>query len=143
QVRRRLVAFAKDFVSETLGELASLPADASGALRGLLYQLQQTLGTLPRAGAEALLAALDDRDRRELGARGISIGRRLVFAPALLDPGALQRRRVLVRACFGEQIPALRAGAVSARVDLRVPHECYLALGYLVVGGQALRADVL
>src|SRR5690606_323967 len=53
QVRRRLVAFAKDFVSETLGELASLPADASGALRGLLYQLQQTLGTLPRAGAEA------------------------------------------------------------------------------------------
>src|SRR5690606_34555923 len=74
QVQRRLRAFAKDFARETLGNLADQHESASPALRGLLYQLRQGLGTLTRQPCSALLASLTDTDRRLLGELGICVG---------------------------------------------------------------------
>lgn len=143
QVRRRLQAFAKDFVSETLKDLAEEPHDASAALRGLCYQLRHNLGTLERPAAEALLGVLDDHDRQALARFGVLVGRRAVFAPALLDVDTLHRRRVLTRTFYG----ALPSDAGSRRpvvpVDAALPVAGYLALGWVVTAPFALRADLL
>jgi len=143
QVRRRLQAFAKDFVSETLGELAEEPAEASSALRGLCYQLRHDLGTLERSAAEALLSALGPDDRAALGRLGIYVGRRSVFAPALLDADTLHRRQVLTRTFYGALPPDVRARRSLLNVTASLPAAGYLALGYLVAGPFAVRADVL
>lgn len=143
QVRRRLLAFAKDFVSDTLGELSSEPDDVSPALRGLLYQLRQGLGLLDRADAEAVIEALDDDDRRTLGQLGVVIGQRLVFTPQLLDPSVLYQRGILARAFYGSLAPNVALTRVGEAKQFDVPDACYLALGFASVGGFVVRADVL
>jgi len=143
QVRRRLQAFAKDFVSETLGELAREPSDASSTLRGLCYQLRHSLGTLERPPVEALLGVLDDADHRQLLELGVFVGRRTVFAPSLLDPKTLHRRRVLTRAFYGSTAPELVPQHLVVTTQTGAPKDSYLALGFVVIGPFALRADLL
>ena len=144
QVRRRMRAFGKDFVSHTLADLAEEPAEASPAVRGLLYQLRQSLGTLECQSVQALLGTLSDQDQRLLSSLGITVGKRAVFAPRLLDPASLRQRRVLVRSYYGKRAtlssgsPSL-AQATSGGVDAT----CYLSQGFLVLESYAIRADIL
>ena len=143
QVRRRLQAFAKDFVSETLGDLAREPSEASSTLRGLCYQLKHSLGTLERPSVEALLSVLDDADKRQLHELSVFVGRRAVFSPQLLDADTLHRRHVLTRTFYGPSAPELvpRHSVVTTRAG--APKEAYLALGFVVTGSFALRVDLL
>jgi len=143
QVRRRLQAFAKDFVSETLKDLAEEPRDASAALRGLCYQLRHNLGTLERPAAEALLRVLDDQDREALAQLGVMVGQRAVFAPALLDAATLHRRLVLTRTFYGVFPPDAGSRRPVIPVQPALPVAGYLALGYLVAAPFAVRADLL
>jgi len=143
QVRRRLQAFAKDFVSATLHDLAEEPHQASATLRGLCYQLRHNLGTLERGAVEALLSALGNDDRAELARLGIYVGRRSVFAPALLDADTLHRRQVLTRTFYGVLPPDVRSRRSLVNVTPTLPAAGYLALGFLVSGPFAVRADVL
>lgn len=143
QVRRRLQAFAKDFVSETLKDLATEPQDTSAALRGLCYQLRHNLGTLERPAAEALLGALDEHDRQTLARLGVMVGRRAVYAPALLDADTLHRRRVLTRTFFGELPRDASSGLPVLPVEPKLPPAGYLALGWVVTAPFAVRADLL
>ena len=143
QVRRRLQAFAKDFVAQTLKDLAEEPHDASSALRGLCYQLRHNLGTLERRAAEPLLNVLGDDDREQLARLGVWVGKRAVFAPALLDQETLYRRQVLTRTFFGSSPSDVGSRRPVVNVESTLPVAGYLALGWLVAGPFALRVDVL
>ncbi len=143
QVRRRLQAFAKDFVNDLLSALTPAEQPDSAVLRGLLYQLRQTLGTLPRAAAEELLHTLGETERSRLAGFGICVGRRLMFVPRMHEPEALRQRRLLVRTYHGPLASSLPQATASARAHPEVPPDCYLAMGYLLVGAFAIRADVL
>ncbi|HEY6727613.1 MAG TPA: helicase-related protein [Polyangiaceae bacterium] len=143
QVRRRLQAFAKDFVRDALKDLAEEPHDASAALRGLCYQLRHSLGTLDRPAAEALLRVLDERDRQALAQLGVLVGRRAVFAPALLDADTLHRRRVLTQTFYGALPPDAGSRRPVMPFDPALPASGYLALGWLVVAPFAVRVDLL
>jgi ATP-dependent RNA helicase SUPV3L1/SUV3 len=143
RVRRRLLAFAKDFVSDTLGELAHEPETATPALRGLLYQLRQGLGTLPRASAHALLEALTEADNRLLSELGVVLGQQLLFAGELMSLNHLRQRHVLVTAYYERHAPRMPSGVLAEATSTGTPLPCYLALGYGVIGSFAIRADVL
>jgi ATP-dependent RNA helicase SUPV3L1/SUV3 len=145
RLQRRLLAFARDLVANLLGPLRELAAsDVGPAARGLLYQLEQSLGSVAAGGTRDQVRALGGADRRLLLDRGIVLGRLALFLPALTGDDALETRRGL---CAAELWPegTLPAPASAERlvVEDDLPGRLYDALGYPLVGGQALRADVL
>ena len=66
-----------------------------GPARGLLFQLIESLGTLPRRRAQAQIAELTRADRKALAGLGLRLGRVSVFFPALLKPRAAHLRALL------------------------------------------------
>jgi ATP-dependent RNA helicase SUPV3L1/SUV3 len=124
--------------------LQAVPAAELGpAGRGLLYQLEQSLGSVPAAsGPEG--QALEPQERRVLLDHRIVLGRRAVFLPALLAPEAMRKRRAL---CAAELWPAGSPppiGPATIDLDAGIPDRIYEALGYLPVGDTlAVRADEL
>ena len=143
RIERRLQAWARDLVDGLLAPLRGLSEDGGlGAeARGLLYQLEQGLGTVARRDATAQLRALDSGDRARLRDAGVELGRSVVYLPALVRGRALRRRAALLRAWTGRSV-ALPDG-VSAPARDGVPPEDYLRLGYVVLAGRAFRADQL
>src|SRR5690606_2763899 len=77
---RRLRAFVKDFVGETLGFMSqTLPGDASPALRGLTYQLSQNLGSLTTQEVSPQVAHLAPGEQEWLERAGVHFGKLFVF----------------------------------------------------------------
>ncbi|WP_437657484.1 helicase-related protein [Sorangium sp. So ce1182] len=145
RVLRRLVAFARDLVEELLGPLRSPEVRAlPGAARGIVYQLEQGLGTAAAREAWEQVAELAPEDRALLKAHGIEVGERVIYVQQLLRRGALERRLALCAAWFDRgRVPACPApGAVSVPVARGVDPRAYAAIGYPVFGTRAIRADV-
>lgn len=140
RVERRLAAFARDLVSELLSPLA-FETD-SGPVRGLLYQLAQGLGTARERDARAQLAALSDEDRALLNAHGIELGRRTVHARAMLAPASIARRALLARLFYRVTLDPPR-GAVALARERTISPDAYLAIGFVVLGTRAVRADIV
>jgi ATP-dependent RNA helicase SUPV3L1/SUV3 len=142
RVRRRLAAWVE---GELRARLPSLEPEGRGnlspPLRGLLFAWRAGLGTVARREVSSQLASLTPADRRELGRRGISLGRLAIFAPALLRPEAVRLRALLWSVHRDAGSVPLLAGAPSVRLDPRVPSAFYLACGYIPAGPRALRAD--
>lgn len=144
RVLRRLVAFARDMADELLAPLRE-PAvrELSAAGRGILYQLEQGLGTVLAREAEEQVAELDERDRSILRALGVELGERVIFVASLLRRPAIERRAALVAAYFDARVRAPRPGAVSIPVARGAHQKAYAAIGYPIFGARAIRADVV
>jgi ATP-dependent RNA helicase SUPV3L1/SUV3 len=145
RLQRRLSAWARDLVSEVLEPMRALPEEAlSPALRGLVYQLEQGLGTVSTVEARGQLNALSDRELSLLVHGGFVIGRHLVYAKRLLTKGMIARRAALLRAYVGgSRVPALSASpSASIRVRPGPERQDLLRVGYAPFGPMALRADV-
>jgi ATP-dependent RNA helicase SUPV3L1/SUV3 len=141
---RRLLAFARDLVAGLLEPLELPDADRLGpAARGLLYQLQQSLGSVAADSVRDQLAALTGQERRRLREAGLVLGPLAVFHPALLSPEALDQRRALCAAeRWPDPLPVPADGhprTLPAHPEL--PARVYQALGYVLQGPRALRAD--
>jgi len=142
RIERRLAAYARDVVADLLAPIES--RRAQGLVRGVLWLLEQGLGTFEVARAEAELAALEEGDRRALADRGVVIGARTVFARGLLSADALAGRALLVRLHSGVPLPDVaESPAPSFRRDRSVPADVYLAIGHLALGPRAIRVDVV
>ena len=93
---RRLVAFARDLVTELFAPLRGGAArELSPAARGVVYQLEQGLGTLDARAVKGQTAGLSARDRELLAELEVVIGGRVVYASALLKRAAVTRRAAL------------------------------------------------
>jgi ATP-dependent RNA helicase SUPV3L1/SUV3 len=142
RLRRRLAAFVTDAVAGGLAPLARARAEPlKGAARGLVHQLAEALGSVPRAAAAPQVAALDDDDRRVLARLGIRLGVEHVFLPALLKPAMQKLRALLWGVWSGHPHPDPPGGRVSELATAEP--EFYAAVGYRVVGGRAIRVDML
>lgn len=139
---RRLVAWSRDEVHALLEPVESAAGEAVDAAwwRGLHHQLAQGLGCAMTAEVEGVLA---EGDRDALAHRGLVLGARVVFARALLTPEAVARRVVLVRARYGKGVRAPAEASASMAVETGVSPRAYLAMGYPVMGGRGVRADVV
>ncbi|MGF1468862.1 MAG: helicase-related protein [Sandaracinaceae bacterium] len=141
RVHRRLAAFLKDLVRELLLPLRPGSEVPSGPVRGLLYQLEGSLGTVLRRAARRQVDALSADDEAALRELGVHVGARAVYASALLEARALRQRGTLVRVLHPAAVPTEPVAWVAT--DRSVPSRAYLAAGYVPVGPRALRADVL
>jgi ATP-dependent RNA helicase SUPV3L1/SUV3 len=120
-----------------------LPAGAlpSPAGRGLLYQLEQGLGSVLRGRADEQVRHLRPDDRRILGRLGLNVGELVVYSPELLTPAAVARRAALWSARTGRrQWP--QPEEASIRVETELEFAFYHAVGYPPFGPLAIRADV-
>jgi ATP-dependent RNA helicase SUPV3L1/SUV3 len=109
--------------------------------RGILYQLEQGLGTTLASRAQAQLRQIEQADRSRLGRAGIKLGRKVVYATALLHPEALLVRATLCRAFLGPgaDLPMAQTRYFVPADD--IDDDTCLAMGFPVVGGVAVRAD--
>ncbi|AKT39234.1 helicase-related protein [Chondromyces crocatus] len=142
---RRLLACARDLVEELLAPLRAPAArELEAAGRGILYQLEQGLGTALVTHATEQLTDLTERDREILGKLGVMLGEQLLYAPALLRPWAVERRAALCGAWFEGRArpPCPHPGTVSLPTPPGADAQAFMALGYPLFGSRALRADV-
>ena len=144
RLQRRLVAWARDLAETLLSSLRDERLAKLGpAARGIVYQLEQGLGTALATAAHAQLRQIDPADRSRLGRAGIKLGRRVVYAVSLLRPEAVLVRATLCRAFLGPGV-SLAPPPALARCFLpsdEIDDDTCLALGFPVFGGVAIRAD--
>jgi ATP-dependent RNA helicase SUPV3L1/SUV3 len=142
RVQRRLVAWTRDLVADMLAPLRHESLDAlSPVARGLVYQLERSLGTVTDAPARAAASTLTRQDRRLLHRTGLRISRVVAYLPALLSRDAVVSRVALWRAFHGSapDVPASASFAIGPGVD----RAACTAVGYPVLGPRAVRADVV
>jgi ATP-dependent RNA helicase SUPV3L1/SUV3 len=174
RVERRLLAFTRDLANEVLSPMRAEEAEQLTAPgRGVIYQLEQNLGTVTRRDAADQLELLTRGDRSVLARLGVAMGRRLVFVRELVTPGAIQKRRLLCALIHADvaALPGLELAPpildLSAPLepraegdptqeddheepidqrrieDLDLDDHDYVTLGYLRVAHFALRGDVV
>jgi ATP-dependent RNA helicase SUPV3L1/SUV3 len=144
RLQRRLVAWTRDLAETLLAPLRDERLAKLGpAARGILYQLEQGLGTAQASQAQAQLRQIDQADRSRFGRAGIKLGRKVVYATALLRPEAMLVRATLCRAFLG---PGTQCELPTARTRYFLPaddldDDSCMAMGFPVLGGVAIRAD--
>ncbi len=141
RLERRLLAFARDSVGRLLEPLAPLRRSEQGALRALAYQLERGLGAARAQELAPSLAELDAGVRARLQGIGVKLGRVVIYLPALLRAAALDLRATLLTTFErGLRLPPLGRAHYEAR---GLPPNAWLAVGYIVLGPRACRADLV
>jgi ATP-dependent RNA helicase SUPV3L1/SUV3 len=144
RLRVRLDGFVAAELQRALGPLLRLAeaAEQTGAGRGLVFRLEQGLGTLRRDDAEDLLASLDRGLRRRLTRLGLRIGRDHVWIAGVLTPAAIRARAMLWALQARRPAPELpKAGRKLMPAQAALSDEFYRAIGYRRAGAHALRID--
>ena len=145
RLRARLRGWLDGHLEAGLAPLHFLArADFAGAARGLAFQLAEALGSLPRRPLRRLLADVRAEDGRELRRLGVRFGFEAVYLPALVKPRAARLRALLwsVHNRLPPR-PAPAPGLCSVAAESAEDAAFYAACGYPVVGGRAIRIDVL
>ena len=145
QLERRLLALARDLVTEAMG---GFPAEAltgagrSAAMRGLSYCLAEGLGVISQEEAREQWRLLDAEARERLRALGVREGQRFLYVAEALTPQALARRCMLT-ALF-HQGPSPKGVPGEPALDVaELGGWKARAFGYEVLGPVALRIDVV
>ena len=147
RVARRLSAWLDAELDRRLEPLIRLTrADLTGAARGLAFRLAEGLGSVPRAAAEAQVAALGAPERKELARLGVRLGVHAIYLAALFKPGATKLRALLW--AIHEGVPAAslpkppsKPGVGTWARSASLPDRDYYAIGHLPLGDVVLRVD--
>jgi ATP-dependent RNA helicase SUPV3L1/SUV3 len=147
QVLARLQAWAdaaKGRQLQALTRLEALKGGLSQPARGLVVQLTETMGSLPRASVTSLLASLTRDDRRTLARAGVRLGVTHVYAAQALRPEATRWRLALWGVANGvtHMPPPPRPGLTSLKVDTSAPPGFYAVAGFWALGDFAVRVDM-
>jgi hypothetical protein len=73
----------------------------------------------------------------------VRVGRHVAFSAKLLQPWALRERTLLCQAEIGWRLDQPRGDVVSFLPSADVSDASYAAMGFPVMGGRAIRADVV
>jgi ATP-dependent RNA helicase SUPV3L1/SUV3 len=140
RLRRRLALWVEHHIARRLRPLlAAAAAPVTGATRGLLFQLIEALGLLPR---RELAAQLPLADAKALAALGVRLGRESIWFPQLAAAGTLAGLLWCVKSGRAPApLPPRRPPSLVR--DPALPAEFYHAVGYRLVGPLSIRADAL
>ena len=147
-VRKRAAAWVETRIRLGLSELMDARASSEqlppGA-RGIIFQLCENLGILPRRPIEQQMAELSDDDRKALAKLGVRVGVYSLYFPSMLKPVPIRLRAGLwMIARSRDNIPPL---PIEGRTSMDLPQgaerEFYGAIGYVPLGNHAIRADMV
>ena len=145
RLSRRLLAWSRDLVEDIVGPLRNAPDPPwSAAARGLLYQLEQNLGSMSGHKAGQQLSALIPSDRESLAGLGIRVRREVIYSTQSLRPAQRLARLALCQAFTPRDAAVLPA--LMSRTSFPKPKELetewLTIVGFVVLGGRAVRVDV-
>ena len=96
RIRKRLATWLDRHLRASLPRLFAEPSDPlSGPARGLLFQLIEAMGALPRKAVAAQIRGLSKADRKALASLGVRLGAQSIFFPALMKPKSIGLRVLL------------------------------------------------
>lgn len=152
-VAHRLERWLSNHVVTLLKPLADILADESlaGTARGVGYRLVEELGAVPRHEIATDIQALDQQMRASLRRHGVRFGAHHIFVPVLLKPAPMALIAQLWAIHHGrldaaglEEIPAIAAaGRTSFPADPDFDTDVYRVCGFRLLGGKAVRIDIL
>ena len=147
EVRKRAATWVETRIRLGLSELmdARATTELPAGARGVIFQLCEGLGVLPRRPVEEQLAQLSDEDRKALARLGVRIGVFSLYFPSMLKPVPIRLRAGLwMIARNRETIPPLPAeGRTSMDLPRDAERDFYAVIGYLPLGDHAIRADMV
>ena len=147
EVRKRAATWVETRIRLGLSELmdARATAELPAGARGVIFQLCEGLGVLPRRPIEQQLAQLGEEDRKALARLGVRVGVFSLYFPSMLKPVPIRLRAGLwMIARNRETIPPLPAeGRTSMDLPPDAEREFYATIGYLPLGDHAIRADMV
>ena len=148
QVVGRLAAWfevARDKHLAALTRASRLTPLLSPAARGLIVRLVEHMGCVVRETVSAQVEALTRADRKALLGAGVRLGVVHVFVADLLRPEPTRWRIALWSAAAGtgDLPPPPLAGRVTIDVEASAPPGFYGVAGFWIVGGQAVRVDMV
>jgi ATP-dependent RNA helicase SUPV3L1/SUV3 len=141
QLERRMLALAKDCVTDAMGGL-SPSAPGSAAARGLHFRLAQGFGVTYLAGALEQWRELSPEERQWFEAQGVRQGTWYLYVRGALSTAALERRCLLGSLQEGLPIPAGAPAEPWLSRAIFEDREVHL-YGYEGFGPWALRFDVV
>src|SRR5262249_53336040 len=147
-VTERLIAWIASETGRVLGPLVAISAAARDPaqpppLRGLFAPLAEAGGAMPRAPAEAAIAALDRPMRQAAAQLRLKLGTLDLYLPALLKPEAVRWRVALMAAhenAVMPELPPAGAAALATPADSD-RFEAWARAGFRPLGAQMLRVD--
>ncbi|MDG1484484.1 MAG: helicase-related protein [Myxococcota bacterium] len=139
-LRKRAQRWLCDELARLDAPLLPEPSMSPAAI-GLLYQLKEVGGFLPRAVLAEPISRLTDLDRKGLRRLGVRLGFHTVYSMKMLKP--VNRKGVvgLLAVRHGSTPPPPSGGAVSCA--LAGPRGFYTAIGFAPLGSRAVRVDML
>lgn len=146
RIERRLTAWSRDMVAQLMEPLRREIARELGPQgRGLVYALEQGLGTVAQPEVRSQLRGLSGEDRKRLARLDVRLGATHVYVASMLGPQAVALRASLAGIRAGERpLPTPpTGGANSVCWQSQWPREVATAMGYPVVGTLAVRVDLL
>ena len=147
EVRKRAAVWVETRIRLGLSELmdARATSELPAGARGIVFQLCENLGVLPRRPIEQQLAELGDEDRRALARLGVRMGVYSLYFPSMLKPVPIRLRAGLWMVSRNrDTIPPLPAeGRTSLDLPRDAERDFYAAIGYLPLGNHAIRADMV
>ncbi|MDP6342837.1 MAG: helicase-related protein [Alphaproteobacteria bacterium] len=147
RARRRLQGWLEGRIGAELSPLVRLSNGRfEGAARGLVYQLTEGLGVMPRSQVDGLIADLQPADRAGLHRFGVRLGYLDIYLPPLLRPGRMTIRARLWRIAHpaSGQAPLPEPGQVAMAAPEQPAARTFLATcGFRTIGDQAIRIDIL
>ena len=147
EVRKRAAAWVETRIRLGLSELmdARATTELPAGARGIVFQLCEGLGVLPRRPIEQQLAELGEEDRKALARLGVRVGVYALYFPSMLKPVPIRLRAGLWMIAHNrETIPPLPAeGRTSMDLPPGAEREFYATIGYLPLGDHAIRADMV
>jgi ATP-dependent RNA helicase SUPV3L1/SUV3 len=148
EVRKRAATWVETRIrlglSEMMDARAMLEQLPPGA-RGIIFQLCEHLGVLPRRPIEQQMAELSEEDRKALAKLGVRVGVYSLYFPTMLKPVPIRLRAGLWMITRNrDSIPPL---PIEGRTSMDLPQgaerDFYGAIGYLPLGNHAIRADMV
>ncbi len=158
RLRQTLESWIEGTIGRILGPLIAAHRAADdrtlpGPVRGILYQLAEQLGAVPRRAVEGLTRELDAAGRKALARAGARLGTETVFLDRIGERQAVRLRAILWCVWTGldgaeateraEEMAGANAG-LARRSDW--PEAFYRACGYAPLGARAIacpRAEAL
>lgn len=147
-VRKRAAAWVETRIRLGLSELMDARASSEqlppGA-RGIVFQLCEHLGILPRRPIEHQMAELSEEDRKALAKLGVRVGIFSLYFPSMLKPVPIRLRAGLWMVAHSrDSIPPLPAeGRTSMDLPQGAERDFYGVIGYVPLGNHAIRADMV
>jgi ATP-dependent RNA helicase SUPV3L1/SUV3 len=147
-VKDHLESWLVAHIAETLETLVGLEdlEGQPGPVRGICFQLHESMGIVPREQLEDLIKDLDQDMRQALRNKKVRLGPVLVFMPALNKPAGVRLRGLLWALGQDKTLPVQmpKDGMVSYVIDPKtVDRRFQQAIGYPVFGPRAIRIDML